>query len=220
MIQGLEGTRSTLHVGDKTAPMHVSIPGVHAVYNALSAALCGSLLGMTLSEITAGVEKAQTIPGHGHIFRTDDYTVFDDCYNANPASMRAGLDVLASTTLRRVAILGDMGELGENEKQLHYDTGAYAAGKGIDLFLCAGELAEEIYRGYLDAKGAVSAASAGSDAPEDAPAAFYFENKEDLAKALPSLLKKGDAVLVKASHFMNFSVIIDMLVNPEAGTGL
>ena len=205
---GLEGTRCTLHIGEDTAPMHVSIPGIHAVYNALSAALCGHLLGMTLPEIVSGAEKASTIPGHGHILHTDDLTVFDDCYNANPASMRAGLNVLASTDLRRVAILGDMGELGENEKQLHYETGAYAAGKGIDLFLCAGELAKEIYRGYTENRGENKKAS-GSNTPD----AFYFENKEDLAEALPSLLKKGDAVLVKASHFMNFTVIIDQLTH-------
>ena len=81
------------------------------------------------------------------MIETENFLVVDDCYNANPASMRASLDVLALATGRRVAVMGDMKELGENEEQLHFETGEYAARKGIDTIVCIGPLACQMYLG-------------------------------------------------------------------------
>ena len=82
-----------------------------------------------------------------HLIETPALTILDDCYNANPASMKASLDVLSLACGHRTAVLGDMKELGENEDRLHFETGEYAARKGIDQIICIGPLAENMYQG-------------------------------------------------------------------------
>ena len=121
----------------------------------------------------------------------------DDCYNANPVSMKASLDVLATALGRKVAILGDMGELGTDERSLHYTVGEHAAEKNIDLLLCVGTLSEEIVKGAKEKNPEMNA--------------FLFENKEELLEKLPKLLENGDSILVKASHFMQFEKIVKAL---------
>ena len=121
----------------------------------------------------------------------------DDCYNANPVSMKASLDVLSTALGRKVAILGDMGELGAEEASLHYTVGEHAAKKQIDLLLCVGNLSEEIVKG------------AKSVTPE--MNALLFATKEELLDKLPELLNSGDSILIKASHFMQFEKIVAAL---------
>ena len=121
----------------------------------------------------------------------------DDCYNANPMSMKASLDVLATALGRKVAILGDMGELGANERALHYTVGEHAAKKNIDLLLCVGTLSEEIAK--------------GAKAKNPSMNACVFTTKEELLEKLPELLLKGDSILIKASHFMQFEKIVKAL---------
>ena len=114
------------------------------VSNALAGAAVGYTLGLTPEEIKAGIENYTTIPGRNHLIQTDSLTILDDCYNANPVSTKAALDVLALSDGRKVAVLGDMGELGEKELDLHYQVGAYAAAKGIDLVCGIGPMAESL----------------------------------------------------------------------------
>ena len=98
---------------------------------------------------------------------------------------------------RRVAILGDMGELGENEKALHAEVGAFAAGLNIDAIYCAGPLSE-----------AISDEAKKTATPKDIR---HFATRAELMAALPTLLHDGDTILVKASHFMQFTQIVDLL---------
>ena len=81
------------------------------------------------------------------MIETDKFLVVDDCYNANPMSMKASLDVLAQADGRKIAVLGDMGELGENECEMHYEVGKYAANQGVDVLFCCGTLSEELAKG-------------------------------------------------------------------------
>ena len=194
---GLDGLKCVIStpVGEFSA--HIHIPGMHMVYNALAGTCVGLACGLTLEEIKSGIENAQTISGRNNIIHTDHYIVMDDCYNANPVSMKASLDVLSSALGRKVAILGDMGELGTDEKALHYGVGTHAAKKQIDLLLCVGNLAEEILKG------------AKAENPE--MNALLFQTKEALLEKLPELLIKGDSILVKASHFMQFEKIVKAL---------
>ena len=148
----LRGVFCKLHLGDDAIPVTIPIPGQHMVYNALAGALVGRELGLTCEEIKAGIESLIPVSGRNNLIETEDLLIIDDCYNANPVSTKASLDVLATADSRQVAILGDMFELGENERTLHYDVGAYAAEKKIDVVICIGALSEETAKGASAAK--------------------------------------------------------------------
>lgn len=194
---GLDGLKCDISTPAGEFSAHIHIPGMHMVYNALAGTCVGLACGLTLEEIRAGIENAQTISGRNNIIHTKDYTIMDDCYNANPVSMKASLDVLSSALGRKVAILGDMGELGANEREMHFGVGEHAAKKQIDLLLCVGSLSEETVKGALSVNPDMNA--------------VLFETKEKLLEQLPELLNKGDSILIKASHFMQFDKIVKVL---------
>lgn len=196
---GLKGTTCTLHLPDSSLTATIHLPGGHMVYNALAGAAVGFKLGLTAEEIKAGIESLVPVSGRNNLIETDDFIIIDDCYNANPISMRASLDVLANGLGRTVAILGDMGELGETEKELHYGVGVYAAEKNIDLICCIGTLAQEF---------AAGAKSVASDSE-----ILYFESKEEFLAGLQTIVKKGDTILVKASNSRKFPEIVEALKN-------
>ena len=126
------------------------------------------------------------------------YTVIDDTYNANPTSMKASLDVLKQCSGRRVAILGDMRELGEAAPQMHEDIGRYAVSLGIERILCVGKESERMYLG----------------AQEEKPgAATYFATQEDLLAQLQELIRDGDVILVKASRGMYLEQTVERLLS-------
>ncbi len=205
---GLRGTRARLHTPEGDTPVQVPIPGSHNLYNAMAAAGVGLHLGLTLSEIRQGIAAVKTIGGRSNLIETKGMLVVDDCYNANPMSMRASLDVLKTALGRKIAVLGDMGELGENEKQLHYEVGVYAAKAGIDVLFGVGTLAEEILRG---AKDAVGEADREDTETGNRMELFYYRTKEELLPHLQQFVKEGDTILVKASHFMDFPKIVEAL---------
>lgn len=194
---GLKGTECVIHLpsGDSFSCI-VPVPGIHMVTNAVAGAAVGYSLGLTPDEIKRGIESLPGIPGRNNIIVTDKIVILDDCYNANPISMKAAIDVLTMAIGRKVAILGNMGELGEDEKQLHFETGAYAADQGIDLVCGIGELAKDIVAG------------AQKDASTEA---IWFETKADFLASMKDIIKDGDNVLVKASHGMQFPEIVDVL---------
>jgi len=194
---GLDGLKCDFSTPAGDFSAHIHIPGMHMVYNALAGTCVGLACGLTLDEIKTGIESAQTISGRNNIIHTEKYTIMDDCYNANPVSMKASLDVLSSALGRKVAILGDMGELGTEEAALHYTVGEHAAKKQIDLLLCVGTLSEEIVK--------------GAKAVNPEMDAYVFSNKEELLDKLSELLKDGDSILIKASHFMQFEKIVTAL---------
>lgn len=193
---GMEGVRMKLCLRGESRQAVIPLPGEHNVYNALAAACVGDACGMDLDAICRGIETAGTISGRSNLIKKGGITVIDDCYNANPVSMRASLDVLSQADGRKIAVLGDMGELGKDERRLHAEIGSYAARKEIDLLYCAGDLSKEMAQG---------ASALGMTV-------FWFDKKEDLVKRLLSDIKKGDALLVKASHFMEFSKIVEALL--------
>ena len=193
---GEEGSTAVIHPDRNTSfKVEIHIPGEHSVRNAAAAAAVGVFLGLSTEEIQAGIAQARTIAGRNNVIRTDSLTIIDDCYNANPNSMEASIGVLRNRKSRRVAVLGDMLELGPDEKQLHYDTGVYAGKAGIDRIICVGPLARSLYEG---------AVSTGAKAD-------YFADKEALKDGLGRILQKGDTVLVKASHGMGLAEIVAML---------
>ena len=129
---GLKGTACSIHTPVGDFDVTVTMPGKHMVYNALAGAAAGVAYGLSLEQIKAGIEANGSLAGRFHIIETDNYTIIDDCYNANPVSMKASLEVLQDGAGRRVAVLGDMGELGADERALHADVGTFAATLDID----------------------------------------------------------------------------------------
>ena len=196
---GLYGMQARIHTPEGERDVRIPIPGEHNVYNALAATAVGLSLGLSLDQISSGILKAKAIGGRTNLLNTGSMTVIDDCYNANPVSMKASIDVLATAEGRKIAVLGDMGELGENEKKLHYEVGEYLAKKEIDVLFCAGELSEEIAK----------AAQKESKTCE----VYYFKTRDALLEQLLPFLKKGDTVLVKASHFMEYPEIVKALTD-------
>jgi UDP-N-acetylmuramoyl-tripeptide--D-alanyl-D-alanine ligase len=199
---GLEGSSATIHIkGDKGASFNVNIPlpGEHMLNNALAATAVGMALGMDTNLIKKGIETVEPVGGRSHVIKTDKLTLIDDCYNANPVSVKSALDLLASTKGNRlVAILGDMFELGENEKALHYEVGSYAASKGIAELICIGDLCRSMYEGAKSVKN-------------DKLILHHFDTKEDFYAKMGDILNEKDIVLVKASHGMHFEEIIKEL---------
>ena len=197
--KGLRGTDAEFVTPDSRFRAHISIPGGQMVYNALAGIAVGTALGMTPEEMARGIEALVPIAGRNNLIETERWSIIDDCYNANPASMKSSLDVLACADTRTVAILGDMFELGASEKEMHYEVGAYAAEKGISVLICIGGLSAETARGARE--------SADSAAME----ILHYSTKEDFFKEMNDVLKKDDTILVKASHGMEFTEIVNFL---------
>lgn len=191
---GLEGMYAKIHTPQGNFVAHIPIAGEHNVYNALAATAVGLQLGLTPEEILQGIESAETIAGRTNVIHTAGFTVIDDCYNANPVSMKASIDVLSHTKGRRIAVLGDMGELGEEERFLHFQVGTAVKESGIDVLFCAGKLAEEYAK-----------------AARDTCDTHYFKTREEMIPELAAYVQENDVILVKASHFMEFPKVVEAL---------
>lgn len=204
--RGLAGSKAVIHINrkDRKADFEADIPlpGEHMLYNALAAAAVGVLFGLSTEQIQEGIRDVESVGGRSHVIRTGRLTLIDDCYNANPVSMKAALDLLTMTGInengRRVAVLGDMFELGTDEAALHYEVGAYAADKNIDVVICVGKLCKNMYDG---------AKTVDNSATE----VHYYPDKEELLTDIDRLIKDKDIILVKASHGMHFEELISRL---------
>ena len=188
--KGLKGTYAEFVTPTSRFHAHISIPGDHMIYNALAGVAVGYALGMNNDEIARGIKKLIPIAGRNNLIEAKHYTIIDDCYNANPVSMKSSLLVLADALGRKVAILGDMGELGAKEQELHREVGSYAASLDIDRFLVVGPLAKNIADGIL-------AEYPNADV-------VCYDSLQEILHDLGRQLQKGDTILVKASHFMHF----------------
>ena len=204
--KGLRGSTVMLHAADGACfEADIPLPGEHMVLNGAAAAGVGALLGLTTEEIRKGLGKVEAVGGRNHLIYGEHFTVIDDCYNANPVSMKAGIDLLCMADTVTVAILGDMFELGENAAALHGEVGAYAAEKGVDRIICVGTLSKQMKEEAIARKprGEV----------------LYFATREELLAALPenkeAWLPEGSTVLVKASHGMKFSEVVEYLCKTE-----
>lgn len=197
--RGLKGMTCTIHLGEAAFTVDIPMPGRHMVYNALAAAAIGRIYGLTTEQIKAGIESLEPISGRFRMIETEKFLIVDDCYNANPMSMKASLDVLQDGAGRRVAILGDMGELGTDEIQLHESVGEHAGGCEIDVLICTGTLCQHMAQKaqQVDPKLRV----------------IYEQDREGLLAHLSGYVQQGDTILVKASHFMKFEEVVEKLQN-------
>lgn len=193
---GFEGSECVIRTPAGEMQVRVPVPGIHNCSNAAAAAAVGLSFGMSLEEIKKGIESAGTLPGRFRIRKTGKRTVIDDCYNANPVSMRSSLLVLSGVAGKRCAILGDMGELGETQEALHAATGAYAA-SCVDHLIAIGPLSRAMYEAAMKERPGLSAS--------------WYENLEEFLAHAEDEIGPEDTVLVKASHYMHFEKIVEAL---------
>lgn len=190
--RGLEGVACTVTIEGEHYRLTTSAPGRYMIYPMAMAAAIGRRLGLTGEEIAAGVAAYTTVGSRMHLIRLPgERLVIDDCYNANPQSMAEGLRMLAASPARnRVAVLGDMGELGQLTAQAHRDMGALTRRLGLTA-VAVGEKMHAL--------------------TETDPQAQWFATVEEAMPAIRQLFTPGTAVLVKASHAMHFESIVKEL---------
>lgn len=198
---GFEGMKATFVTPEGAFEAEISIPGEHNIYNALAATAVGLKLGLSITDIKSGIEKARTIAGRTNFIKVNGMTVIDDCYNANPVSMKTSIEVLSHATGRSIAVLGDMGELGAEESKLHYEVGTCVGDMKIQALFCAGKLA----------KNYAQAAALANPACQ----VFYYESREDMTEKLLAYIQDGDSILIKASHFMEFPKVVEAIKERE-----
>ena len=181
----------TLCHDGKKYPASVDALGNYMVTNALAAAAVGTLLNMDMDLILKGFKNYVPVGSRSRLVQTNLVRVIDDCYNANPNSVRAAVDTLVNIhAKRRVAIIGDMKELGENEIALHKEVGEYIKNSGIDVLVTVGTLAKYIAE------------------PIDNIEKYSYDTVESALDDIDTVIHKDDVILVKASHSMHFEDIV------------
>jgi UDP-N-acetylmuramoyl-tripeptide--D-alanyl-D-alanine ligase len=192
----------TLDLATPAGNAHVllRVPGGHMAQNALAAAAVAHAARLPLTAIVRGLERFQPVRGRLVTHRTAaGVTVIDDSYNANPDSVRAAIDVLATRPAPRWLALGDMGEVGAAGPAFHREVGAYARAAGIERVLTAGELAREVALAF----------GAGSE---------HFATVDALAQRVAADAHDGLTVLVKGSRFMRMERVVAALTGQPGGS--
>lgn len=194
---GVAGITCTVTTEKDSYSLRIPAPGEHMVYSSSIAVAIGELLGLEHDEIVRGVSQYEPAGSRMRIVHLPEgRIILDDCYNANPQSVTAALEILAKTECdRKVAVLGDMGELGDLTHQAHYNMGTLTAMLGIDFLVAIGSEAAKIADG---------AAQSGGEA-------LHFSTKEEAIHELAAQLEPNTAMLVKASHSMHFGWIVEEL---------
>lgn len=179
--------------------IHVPAPGVHNVYNALAAVAAGHELGVPMEKLAGGISQFRPGKMRMNIINANGLKVINDAYNSSPQSVKAALEVLEELeAVRKIAVLGDMLELGEWSAQAHLETGRQAADKKLDYIVTVGPGASNIARGAVEA-GFTSERIAALQS-----------NSEALGYLL-KILHQGDAILVKGSRGMKMEEIVHSL---------
>lgn len=188
-------------IGAQRYPLTLPVPGRHNVLNAMAAAATAHALGVAPETIRDGLQAFR--PADGRLTRRTGRAgaeLLDDTYNANPASLAAGLDVLAEAEAPRWLILGDMGELGADAADLHADAGRKARAAGVTRLLAVGPLSE----------AAVEAFGAGAE---------HFPDRDALVASAKRAMTSGVTVLVKGSRSMGMEAVVQALEEPETADG-
>ncbi|MBS0288126.1 MAG: UDP-N-acetylmuramoyl-tripeptide--D-alanyl-D-alanine ligase [Proteobacteria bacterium] len=187
----------TLHIKDKSARVCINTPGEHTVMNVLAAASAGYALGISLERIVKGLESFQGVEGRLRRFKgLQDAWIIDDSYNANPGSVNAALDVLAHCEGKRIFVMGDMAELGENAIEYHTQVGNKARQQGIERLLAVGKLTEHAVKAFGEG-------------------AMFYPDKEALVNDLKSTLNSQTVILVKGSRSAKMEVVTKALTARE-----
>lgn len=188
------GCDMTVFIGGQSCQLRLSVAGQHNALNALAAAACCYSVGIPLEVIKSGLEKFSPVAGRlQRKMAINGATIIDDTYNANPDSVRAAIGVLAQCQGKRLLVLGDMGEVGEQGVAYHQEVGAYARDCGVDQLMTLGELVQHACNAF-------------------GPAATHYDSVENLIAALTEQFSAGDAknftMLIKGSRFMKMERVV------------
>ena len=196
-----ESSKFICHVDNEEFEVEVPVAGIHFVYNALCAVAVGKKIGLTNEEIKRGIETFELTKKRMDIEVLKNGTkIINDSYNASFESMKASIENLARYENRKIAVLGDMFELGEYAEELHKNVGKQVAKNNVDILICTGENAKYI-------------ASQAEEEGMHKENIYYFENKKEIIRLLQKKLTKNDVVLFKASNGMKFFEIVEELKN-------
>lgn len=177
--------------------VRVYVPGVHFIFNALIAIQVGLLLDIPMEKCIKGIETFELTKNRNDILTLERHIrVIDGTYNANLDSMKSSIDVLSGYAGRKIAVLGDMLELGDYEETLHRAVGTHLLKKNIDLVLTVGPAARYISDEVNKAKPGL---------------AYHFDDNASLSAYLQECLEENDVVLVKASNGMHLKEVINDL---------
>lgn len=195
---GKDGISCDIVMLDRRIPVNIHAYGKHMLTAALGAAAVAMNFGMSDADIAAGIAAYQPVGGRAAIIETEKYTVINDCYNANPDSMKSAIESLAMCPGSKVAILGDMYELGTESVEMHREMGDVCVHEHIDRLITCGELGEDIAKAARDA---------------GMTEVTHFADREHLEQEVLHLIEGYDYVLVKASHGLHLETVVDTIVN-------
>lgn len=194
-----ESSRFICHIGKEEEEITVPVGGIHFVYNALCAATVGNKLGLNKEQIKKGIETFELTKKRMDIdVLKNGVKIINDSYNASFESMKASIENLSKYDNRKIAVLGDMFELGEYAEEFHKKVGEEVAKNNIDILICTGENSKYITKqAYINGMKNENI--------------YYFESKDEIIEKLEEIMKKDDIILVKASNGMRFSEIVEKL---------
>ena len=186
-------------IDGKEEEIFIPTVGKHNIYNAMASILVGLSLGMNLEDIKTGLRNFKASKMRLDIIKKDNITIINDAYNASPDSMKAALDILGRYKNRRVAILGDMFEMGEHSEYGHRLVGEYTI-NNADILITIGKDSK-----YISDESIKLGLNKGN--------VYHFCNKETAIEQLSDIINDGDVVLVKASRGMQLENIVQYLNN-------
>lgn len=188
-----DSTEFTANIGHKEQKFSLPMAGKHNVLNAMLAIEVAHSLDVTFEEMNKGLINLEATSMRLQVLKKDRITIINDCYNASPDSMKSSLEVLSSyKSGRKIAILGDMFELGTESEKAHFDIGRYAADK-VDILIAIGNNIDQYSKGYARENIKV------------------YPSKEECIKELKFIIHDNDVILVKASRGMKFEVLVEAL---------
>ena len=193
ILKGL-GAAVAVQNSGRRIDIELHAPGLHNVRNALAATAACLAAGVSDQAVSAGLGAFTGAKGRlQQKLGLNGAVVLDDSYNANPDSVRAGIDVLAATPGRKLLVLGDMGEIGETSGQLHDEVGGYAKSQGVDHLFALGEVSEVAARNFGEG-------------------GHHYTRLDDLVSAVRKQMDADTVVLVKGSRFMRMERVIEAIV--------
>lgn len=196
-----EQLRFRVQCADVQFPVELALEGQHYVLDALAAVAAGMEFGVEPDRIRESLLRFHNMDGRQEMFETNGCTIIKDCYNAGPESMQAALNVLGNRQGRRIAVLGDMLELGARAAAEHYKVGRLAAEKA-EIVLAFGPNSVKVLHGALT--GGMTEVNARA-----------FDDRDKLANTLKQIAKPGDVILFKGSRGMRMELILEAFLQKE-----